>query len=309
MKPLKFSGYKASKGTSTNSNFPETFSHDSFDLIKQSRAEILRKLSVSTPNDRLRSQPSIPHIVHLTAIDPKRRKIASQLSASPVKYVHRSILSGHELNPIPDKPKMSSQKQSSSQSKDDQHEFNLNKKRGKSMDNFRPRKRVESSGDNDIEKVKEEVKKRRTREQETDKILDEIITGNTTFEDIFSKQQHARHQQIISAIPAGLNFPTPKSSNVPSPITGRFNNNNFPVDEDEKGGIQYSVNTIKQEQLPVIHESVIKSARSQNCQNLPVPQQLPINAEDIEINCENNKKKPVFFLNIKNGIGIDMVLL
>ena len=94
---------------------------------------------------------------------------------------------------------------------------------------------------------------RKQREQEMDKILDQIITFNTSFEDIFSKQHRTKkHQQIISTIPAGENFPTPRSANVPSPMTGRFN---IP-EEDNK------INTIKMDELPTIDQHNIAEKKS-----------------------------------------------
>lgn len=98
---------------------------------------------------------------------------------------------------------------------------------------------------------------RKQREQETDKILDQIITHNTSFEDIFSRQHRTgKHQQIISTIPLGANFPTPRSANVPSPMTGRFS-----------GADEGKFNTIKLEQLPAIHKSVIEEKVGQKCKS------------------------------------------
>eukprot|EP00826_Nyctotherus_ovalis_P062803 TRINITY_DN9149_c0_g1_i2.p1 TRINITY_DN9149_c0_g1~~TRINITY_DN9149_c0_g1_i2.p1 ORF type:complete len:117 (-),score=21.91 TRINITY_DN9149_c0_g1_i2:93-443(-) len=80
-----------------------------------------------------------------------------------------------------------------------------------------------------------------------DQLLDQIMAGNVGIEDVLGNQRYeGRHQQIISTIPTGLNFPTPRYPNVPLPMTGRFN-----IPEEDKAS------TIKADQLPTITVSNI----------------------------------------------------
>eukprot|EP01022_Parablepharisma_sp_SALTPOND_P008407 TRINITY_DN135895_c0_g1_i1.p1 TRINITY_DN135895_c0_g1~~TRINITY_DN135895_c0_g1_i1.p1 ORF type:complete len:318 (-),score=24.07 TRINITY_DN135895_c0_g1_i1:1371-2255(-) len=269
--------------------------NDSFEVIRQSRNEILGRSASYSPSERIVHglQPAlIPHCVHLTAVDPKRRKVSSHAKPqqSPAKYVHRSILSEHELFPAGFKPEAGVKAKRDIKSQESaigkMEEEKIPAKRGKSLDYSRSRRPTAGAG---LEKVMEEVKKRKQREQEMEKILDQIITGNTTFEDIFSKQQRTgKHQQIISAIPAGVSFPTPRSANVPSPMTGRFN---IPDDESKE-------NTIRLGQLPSIKKDI-----------LDMPQALPVSAVEIQVNQEENtsRRKVLFGIGTLNRVQYGIV--
>ena len=203
--------------------------NDSFELIRKSRNEILKRTSSCAKSEKNILPNVIPRSIHLIAVNSKRRKaFRNPRTKSSVKYIHKSILSVHELMQaeyIPEKRNAKSQESIVAEEKEEMKSGRI-EKRGRSFE-FGGAMKMQKK---DLEKVFEEVRRRKCKEQKVDKMFDQIILGNTTFEDIFNIQHRiARHQQIISTIPPGVNFPTPKSGNTPSLMAGSFN---IPMDDE-----------------------------------------------------------------------------
>lgn len=214
---------------------------DSFEIIKRNRNEIVDKSTLVTQSEQAAryQSPLVPRLIHLTAIDPKRRQRVQStvnhipkarsnksLSIKPSTTYSRDLSKKFQVNYEEDKTPTRLQRRW-----EDQREFGFSEGKGRRGKSFDCIKRSE------LGRVVADIKRRRRNEQHIDQMLDQIIAG-----DVFGGERYeGRRKQIISTIPTGLNFPTPRYANIPSPMTGRFN-----IPEEDK------VNTIKIEQLPTI---------------------------------------------------------
>ena len=232
---------------------PQLQFSDSFEIIKRNRNEIVDKSTLMTQSEQAAKyqSPLVPRLIHLTAIDPKRRqKVQSNclknrnnnsVSVKPTTALSRNLSrKAYEENKTPTKLQ-----------EDYMGLDRLKGRRGKSFDCIKR---------NELGRVVADIKRRRRNEQQIDQMLDQIIAGDTEIENVFANQHYqGRHQQIISAIPTSLNFPTPRYANVPLPMTGRFN-----IPEEDK------VSTIKIEQLPTMN-SQLPEIEFQSNQTINIP--------------------------------------
>ena len=176
---------------------------DPFKVINRSRNKIVS----FTQSEKIPCYSNTPQ-AHFIMMDTKRKRRAK----SPTKQLNKLMIPNSELIALTRKDHYSKSQEGKRRKME---EILFLEKRRRSLDNVKDKK---------IRIIVEDLKKRKIREREMDKILDRIITENTTFEDILTPQlQDGRHRQIISTIPPGILFPTIKPDNVPSLMTGRFN--------------------------------------------------------------------------------------
>lgn len=204
--------------------------NDSFEMIKRSRNEIVDKSTLVTQSEQAArcQSPLVPRLIHLVAVDSRQRqRVQSAVKFSRAVHCKHS---GSEESGVARRRK--------SGRREEGREDKLPGKRGSSFDCIRR---------SELGKVVADIKRRRRNEQHMDQLLDQIMAGNVGIEDVLGNQGYeGRHQQIISTIPTGLNFPTPRYPNVPLPMTGRFN-----IPEEDKAG------TVKAQHLPSLAASNI----------------------------------------------------
>jgi len=194
--------------------------NDSFELIKRSRNEILERNTTNVYSKQTPiNQPStIPRVIHLIAVDPKRRFLRHR-QQSPTKYIHKSILSIQDLIPISYKPNTRNSKS---------HETKIERMEEEKAGGYSRRGRsfecniLKKPASRYIENVIKDIKKRKHDEQQIDSMINKIATNNMTFEDMSMKYQiTSNHEQMISTIP--LDIPTHRYKNVTYPIRGLYN--------------------------------------------------------------------------------------
>ena len=224
---------------------------DSLEIISRSRNQIIDKSTSYTQSEQIAKYKQLlrPHLIHLTAIDPKRKKhVKSTANCLHKNYSNKSVSLERISAKHSHKPLQRYQKLTPLQKEEAKHKFIWTEKvKGNKRKSFDIVKQQEP---------KQLINIKKCINQERNQMLNQIMIGNQNFEDIFGVQEYTgKHQQIISTIPPGLNLVIPGNENEPPLVTGHFN-----IPDEDK------VNTIKLDDFPNIHIKNINTIESQTVQ-------------------------------------------